>query len=193
MPITIDGPNKVISLDATTFAYSAEEIYSRWKDWVLLSDNAKFLEAFRIVGGDDLGGGAKAPAFIFLRNDYGWRLKKPEATIDVTINGNLLPEDSNTALTSEPVGAFNPTITFNRQNVTQIDTGSLAASVWSYALEGTETAAEMMRIMRSAVAGVSTISGTVYRFFSRDGSKIRIDGNVTTNGVRTSVTTDGSE
>lgn len=117
MAITFDGPNKIVQLDTTTLIYTAEFIYSRWKDWLLQGDNAKFLEAFRIVGGDDLGGGAKAPAYVFLRNDYGWLIRKPEADISVTINGNLVREDPLAGFDIPPVGDFSPTLTLNLSSV----------------------------------------------------------------------------
>ena len=63
--LVIDGQAKTIQLSADQLDYTAGFIYSRWKDWVQESDNAKFLEAFRVVGGDDLGGGSRTPAFIF--------------------------------------------------------------------------------------------------------------------------------
>ena len=117
--LVIDGQAKTIQLSADQLDYTAGFIYSRWKDWVQESDNAKFLEAFRVVGGDDLGGGSRTPAFIFVRNDYGWRIKKPESDEEFLINGNLLGHDPALDTLTEPDGDFSPTIRILQNNVTQ--------------------------------------------------------------------------
>lgn len=68
-------------------AVTAQAIYAAWVDWVALSDNAKYLPAFRSVGGDDLGGGLLIPPYYFLTN--GWRVRPMEANQTLTIDGNL--------------------------------------------------------------------------------------------------------
>ncbi len=117
--LVIDGPSRTISLDANIRNYTASFLYSRWKEWVQHIDNAKYLEAFRSVGGDDLGGGARSPAFIFVRNDYGWRIQKPASNAEFRITGNLLGHDPSLDTLSEPVGDFSPTIRILQNNVTQ--------------------------------------------------------------------------
>lgn len=116
MALTFDGDGLCINLDSLTTVYTAEFIYSRWKDWVQ-GGETQYPEAFRIVGGDDLGGGTTAPSFIFLREDYGWKIKKPEATIEVSIKGNLVPQTPGEGMFKEPEGAFNPTINIERSSV----------------------------------------------------------------------------
>lgn len=123
--LVFDGVNKTIQLDSTTLSYTDKQIYSRWKDWVI-GENANFVPAFRIVGGDDLGGGLTAPTFVFLQNDKGWRIKKPEANIAVVITGNLVGEDGDISLTTPPDGDFLPDLTFNYTNVAGVDTGDLS-------------------------------------------------------------------
>jgi hypothetical protein len=85
MPIVIDPVARRIVLDSTSV--SAREIYAAWVDWVVLSDNAKWLPAFRSVGGDDLGGGISIPAYYFLTNN--WRVRPMEANQTLSIDGNL--------------------------------------------------------------------------------------------------------
>ena len=85
MAITFDPANRRIILDSASV--TAEEIFSRWEDWMLLSDNAKYLPAFRHAGGDDLGGGLFIPNYMFLTN--GWRVRPMESSHNLTINGNL--------------------------------------------------------------------------------------------------------
>lgn len=85
MAITFDAATNRIILDSTSV--TAAEIFSRWEDWVMLSDNAKYLPAFRHAGGDDLGGGLSIPNYMFLIN--GWRVRPMEASHNLTITGNL--------------------------------------------------------------------------------------------------------
>lgn len=88
MALTFDPATKRVILDAASV--TAQELYSRWCDWVALSDNAKYLPAFRAVGGDDLGGGLSIPPYYFLLN--GWRVRPMEANHNLTITGNLFVE-----------------------------------------------------------------------------------------------------
>ena len=85
MPITFDSANKRIVLDSASV--SASELWSRWSDWVVLSDNSKYLPAFTQVGGDDLGSGLLIPPYIFLQN--GWRVRPMESNHTLIITGNL--------------------------------------------------------------------------------------------------------
>lgn len=85
MSITIDPAERRIILDSTSV--TAQEIYVAWVDWVVLSDNAKYLPAFRSVGGDDLSGGLFIPPYYFLLN--GWRVRPMEANHTLSLTGNL--------------------------------------------------------------------------------------------------------
>ncbi len=85
MAITFDPAAKRIILDS--ISVTAEEIFSRWEDWALLSDNAKYGAVMTHVGGDDLGGGLFIPNYIFLQN--GWRVRPMEANHNLNITGNL--------------------------------------------------------------------------------------------------------
>ena len=130
MTLTFDGPEREILLDTSTLNYTAAGIYSRWKDWAAEQDNLKFPPAFRVVGGDELGGGSQAPSFFFLRNDTGWRLRRPSANIDVQIFGNLVAEDATQLLLEEAEGNFSPTISLSLSNVATIN----VADFWRAAL-----------------------------------------------------------
>lgn len=88
MAITIDPANKRIILDSASV--TAQEIYVAWADWIVLSDNVKYLPAFSSVGGDALGGGLYITPYYFLLN--GWRVRPMEASHNLTITGNLFVE-----------------------------------------------------------------------------------------------------
>lgn len=85
MAITFDATSKRIVLDSTYV--DVKDIYSRWKDWVRLSDNAKYQPAFRAIGGDSLGGGLFISLYTFLIN--GWRIRPMESSHTLEVHGNI--------------------------------------------------------------------------------------------------------
>ena len=133
--ITFDvssAPDLYIDLDPSVLNYTSKEIYSRWKDWVLSdapqpdgSIPAGWPAAFRTIGGDDLGESRLFPDAQFIRNDFGWRLRKPDGNGEYRIDGNLLAQDPALPTTAEPVGAFTPTIRINLENVSGFDISGL--------------------------------------------------------------------
>lgn len=90
MAITFDPVNKVIGLDS--FLVSTATLWSRWVDWLVLSDNLKYLPAF-----SQLGGVAPVPLYITLEN--GWKIRVQEADGTTKITGNLLVSDLSDPLT----------------------------------------------------------------------------------------------
>lgn len=102
MALTFDTTAKRIVLDSATV--TAQSIYAAWVDWVATSDNAKYLPAFRAVGGDDLGAGLSIPPYYFLQN--GWRVRPMEANQTLTITGNLFVDGGGDPVVST-LGSFN--------------------------------------------------------------------------------------
>lgn len=90
MALSFDGVAKVITLSAGTTTLSVRDLWSRWVDWVLTSDNSKFALAMSQVGGDsiDLTAGISVPVYIFLLN--GWRLKPQEANHTLNVGDGVL-------------------------------------------------------------------------------------------------------
>lgn len=90
--VTFDGANKIIIInDGETFIDVEEDLYSAWKEWVLVDDNVKFLAAMRGVGGDPTVGGDFLGATFFLIN--GWKIRPFEGDHSLTVRGNLFSED----------------------------------------------------------------------------------------------------
>lgn len=88
MAYIIDPLSKRIILSSGTTVFSAQDMYSRWKDWLVASpSNLRFLPAFRVVGGDPIGDGIYVAQYFFLIN--GWRVRPYEGTHTLTVNGNL--------------------------------------------------------------------------------------------------------
>jgi len=110
MTVTFDGPNLRILIDDLTDLDAGGDIYSDWKEWVKLSDNAKFTQAFDTTGGDPTRPGQTISPYFFLRNDLGWRIRAPEANGEVNIFGNLFARDFAIPVQENSVGAFNSLI-----------------------------------------------------------------------------------
>lgn len=90
MALTFNGATKVITLTSGTTSLSVRDLWSRWVDWFLTSDNSKYLPAFVNVGGDDIdeSAGTKIPIYAFMMN--GWKIKPQEANHTLTINDGIL-------------------------------------------------------------------------------------------------------
>jgi len=90
MGYIINGVTKTITLTTGTTSVSVRDVWSRWVDWFLTSDNSKFLPAFEQVGGNDIDAsqGTKIPIYAFLVN--GWKLRPQEANHTLTVNDGIL-------------------------------------------------------------------------------------------------------
>lgn len=94
MTLAFDGQAKIVTITAST-TLNVKDLWSRWVDWLLTSDNSKYPLAMSQVGGDviDQQAGTSIPAYIYLLN--GWKIRPMEAdhTLKVT-EGILLTVDS---------------------------------------------------------------------------------------------------
>jgi hypothetical protein len=93
-----DGINKFITLPDIGEFDAQVNLYSAWKEWVQLGDNAKFLPAFDTTGGDQVGADQEIAPYFFCRNDLGWRIKMPAANGEIVLAGNLFPRDPGQSL-----------------------------------------------------------------------------------------------
>jgi hypothetical protein len=93
MGYVINGSTKTISLTSGTTLVSVRDMWSRWVDWFLTSDNSKYVPAFVQVGGNDIdiSQGTKIPIYIYLVN--GWRIKPQEANHTLNIHDGILLVD----------------------------------------------------------------------------------------------------
>lgn len=125
---TFDGINKVIECDNTS-SFSAVEIYSRWKDWVLSADNSKYQQAFRYVGGDPTVGGKSLGITYFLTNN--WKIQPFSQDHRLQIEGNLYTDGGDSPFIPSS-GSFNVTI---ETEVSSINTSEAVISVQQQILE----------------------------------------------------------
>jgi hypothetical protein len=104
---TFNGDDLLITLDSGVLNVNIEtDLYSEWKEWMVLSDNAKYLPAFATSGGDSLIPGLDAGSYFFLRNDLGWRIRPAEEDLNVTLTGNLFPQDPDLPMIIPTVGNY---------------------------------------------------------------------------------------
>ena len=106
MAVSIDGLNKIITLESGVTDVAASDLYSDWKDWVGYVDNSKWEQAFETVGGEPLTPGINAGSYFFIRNDLGWRIRPPEEDTTIYINGNLTPKDSSLPILISTTGNY---------------------------------------------------------------------------------------
>lgn len=142
-----DGPSRTIELLPGVATFEVVDLYSRWKEWVALSDNAKFLPAFaNSVGGDALGGGASLGQYFFIQN--GWTIKPQESNHTLTVAGNLFPIPETAPTFKITDGNFNVQIVQQVSSLTQqvstsgstITANQIADAVWDEPLGDHNTA-----------------------------------------------------
>lgn len=128
MSFTFDGINKTIQLN-TTSSFEVTEMYSRWKDWVLVSDNAKFLQAFRFVGGDPTVGGKSLGITYFLTNN--WVIQPFAQDHRLQVVGNLFTDNGDSPFIAAS-GSFNVLI---ESEVSNINTAEAVPNATQQSLE----------------------------------------------------------
>ena len=90
--VTFDGVNKLILInEGETEIDLQTDIYSDWKEWVLLENNLKYLPPMNTVGGEPTVAGQRLDVTYFLIN--GWKLKPFPGTYDLNIIGNIFDID----------------------------------------------------------------------------------------------------
>jgi hypothetical protein len=121
------------------------EIYSEWKDWVKLSDNAKYYPAFRFVGGDPITDTQDLGITYFLLN--GWRIKPAELSHKLTVVGNLFTDPSGFSAFVDTNGAFTVNTETRVSNlvdsaVSRLDLTQLLTEVYIDPINGVSGTAE---------------------------------------------------
>lgn len=89
MAYSFDGPNKLIILSSTS-TLDLRDMWSRYTEWLAISDNSKYLPALTTVGGEDIdvSAGTQIPIYIFLQN--GWRIRPMEEAHTLSVVNGIL-------------------------------------------------------------------------------------------------------
>jgi hypothetical protein len=113
MALTFDPANRLIIItDDTTL--NVISMYSRWKEWVRTSDNAKYPPAFSTVGGEaiDASAGTAVPMYAFLKN--GWRIRPKEASHTLSVVGGVILVEGGGDPFVNTIGNYNIRVNFSQ-------------------------------------------------------------------------------
>lgn len=104
--VTFDAATlRIIEVDAGgDNSLDVVEIYSEWKAWSLIGDNAKHPPAFRYVGGDPISDVRALGSTFFLTN--GWRIRPAERTHNLELVGNLYTDPAGDRVWVNTLGSY---------------------------------------------------------------------------------------
>lgn len=127
--VTFDGVEKKIYLSPNVTSFSVkDDIYSAWKEWVRIRDNAKYLPALRTIGGDPVGGGQYAGDIYFLINDW-------QIVVDHTVKVTGILYHDNPSLDPYvvlPGGGVTSTVSNLALAYNTSGGAATAADIWAY-------------------------------------------------------------
>ncbi len=158
MGYLIDGPTKTITLTIGTISVSVRDLWSRWVDWFLTSDNSKYLPAFKSVGGDDINAteGTRIPIYSFLEN--GWKIKPQEANHTLSVTDGILLVNGGGDPFKDTNGTYNVRINYQQPvQAISFSSGGGSTNMWEQVIEGGHTAKQVMQMVACVLAGKSTI------------------------------------
>jgi len=92
------------------------EIYSEWKVWVAQSDNAKYPQAFRVVGGDPISLTQNLGSTFFLL--FPWKFRPAELSHRLTLVGNLFSDPAGGTVLVSTLGSYTVLIEQRVSNLT---------------------------------------------------------------------------
>jgi hypothetical protein len=170
------------------------DMYSRWKNWVQIGNNAKYPKTFAILGGEPITATTFVTPYFFLQN--GWKIRPYEADHVFEIEGALVPELGTRAIVST-LGSFNVVVRtiLPLQSVTTLVDGGVGLT-YPDGIETGVTMQQALRIMLAVAAGKSLITdlgGGAAEVIFRDtpDTKARVTATMA-GSERTAVTLDGS-
>lgn len=191
--ITFNGVEKhiLIGYDGPVTTVTAEEIYSRWKDWVA-AGNAQYEPAFaESVGGNDLGAGVALSGYFFIRNDLGWHLLHSDYDYEIRLIGDFYPADANLPFTETTPDPYSVQFIFQRSAASYVVSGSgsapsasqVANAVWGQLVSGYSGDSSMgavlgllMKMARNKVV-TDPVAGT-YTVYDDDGTTVLLTANL---------------
>lgn len=90
--VAFDGINKLILISNDVTIIDVQiDIYSAWKEWVMLEENSRFERALDTVGGEPTVAGQRLDVTYFLVN--GWKIKPYPGSYTLNIIGNIFDID----------------------------------------------------------------------------------------------------
>jgi len=119
--VTFDGANKLIIVNyGVTEIDVRTDIYSDWKEWMLVRENGKYALALSAIGGDPITDASNVGITYFLEN--GWRIKMWEGDHQLSVAGNLFTREPGEDPYIETEGNYKVTIATVRSNLVDLIT-----------------------------------------------------------------------
>jgi len=111
-----DGATHRIVADAgVTTLVVQSGVYSAWVDWAMLTDNLKYEQAIRAVGGDTISATKDLGITYFLLND--WRIRPDEADYRLIIEGNIYTDPSGSSVVVSTLTAHSVVVEMQVSNL----------------------------------------------------------------------------
>lgn len=126
MSYSFNGTTRIVQLPAGMTRLVVRDLFSRWEDWMVASDNIKYLPAFRVVGGDALPGSRSLGLTYFLLN--GWRVRPSEADQELEVVGNFYTEEGVSPFIPT-IGNYNVLISLTTSNLIDVITISAGSGL----------------------------------------------------------------
>jgi len=142
--VVFDGINKLVIIVPGEDSIDVKvDIYSSWKEWLQLRDNAKFEPAIRVSGGDPITGTALATGDIYFMQN-SWRVFVSD---DCTITGTLYSDnypspftlDVDSKLVTNVVSNLVQSLGFNGTVNTTVSPNVTPQEVWDFLLSNANT------------------------------------------------------
>lgn len=156
--VTFDGVNKLIKVNSGITEIDVKvDLYSDWKEWIVQSDNSKYLPAMAAIGGDQISSTKFLGTTFFLEN--GWKIKPYGWNHTLTISGNLYSRDGSSPFVSAD-GSYNIAINMTTSNIIDtistsgggtatVDNAAIASAVWNKLLTDITTTSSIGLLMKS--------------------------------------------
>lgn len=179
MSYIFNGATKEVTL-VGTITLDVRDLYSRWIEWASTSDNSKYLNAFLVLGGEDIDvtEGIKIPPYIFITN--GWKIAPMSTSHTLTVVGGILLVDGGGDPFKAPTGSYSVQIIY-RQPVQAVSfsTGGSGGSVniqqivdgvLNGIIDNNVNLKNTLRALLSATTGTTQYIGTnTEKYLSNDG------------------------
>ena len=160
MAVSFNGTTRRMSVTGVSSIEVQRDLYSAWKHWLTLSNNAKYLQAMRPVGGDNIGDGQKSPAYFFLMNNW----KVFVDGIQVVFNLNLYCEEATNAEYFPFVVINNGAVGYKLSDSPIVSSGSCLSAEQEVQLEtaATESKAARKMVKNDAVTSADNSTSTIF-------------------------------
>ena len=162
MAVSFDGAAKRMVVTGVSNVDVQRDLYSAWKHWLVSSDNAKYEQALRPVGGDSIGGGQRSPVYFFLMND--WKVVVDGIVVDFSLN--LYCEEATNASTFPFIVQNNGAVSYKVSDspVVTILSGSGLSAEQAAQLEtaASESAAARKMVKNDAVVDSNNSRSTIF-------------------------------